>query len=85
MRTKTISRAEVNKNFGYWVRIQLHKIERPADWLHHRLGIAGGSVNRWSNGSQPALDTFRRVIKLLAVQLQMKTIDLVNDYFNYCE
>lgn len=83
MKTKIYSREQVNPTFGKWVRRQLYEIERPADWLHRRLGIARGSVNRWTNGSDLGHTLFLRTISILSKERQVPYLELLKDYWEY--
>jgi hypothetical protein len=73
----------MNKTFGKWIRKQLDDIDRPADWLHKRLGTARGSVNRWTKGEDLGHYKFLRIIRILAVEKNTTYLILLDDYWQY--
>ena len=71
------------RNFGTWLRKELHDMERSNEWLYRRVGIATGSINRWSSGMETSLGTSMKIFRLIANQKQTTRIKVIEQYLEY--
>jgi len=53
-------------NFGQWVEYKLEKMGKSQAWLIKRANLSEGSIQRWTKGQQPRLDTVLIVCKSIA-------------------
>lgn len=70
-------------NYGEWVQHKLKKLGKSQAWLIRRTNLSEGSIQRWTAGQQPRLDTVLTVCKSIARYEQVPVHRIIKQATEY--